>query len=136
MENKLIKFFKRDKFADFVGIRLVKVEPGHAVTEMEISEHHLNGLDIVQGGVIFTLADFAFAAAANAGGQVTVGMNANISYFKAAQGKLLVAEAREVSASRKIVNYNVHVFDEGENLIAQVNIAGYKKDEKIDFNTI
>lgn len=134
MKDKLIKFFKRDKFADYVGISLVEVEPGYAVTEMEISEHHLNGLNIIQGGAIFTLADFAFAAAANAGGQVTVGMTANISYFKAAQGKVLVAEAKEVSASKKTASYNVDVFDERKKLIAQVNITGYKKEEKINFN--
>ena len=35
-----------------------------------------------QGGAIFTLADFTFAAASNAHGIVAVGINVNITYLK------------------------------------------------------
>ena len=129
MDDKLIKFLKNDRFATFMGIELVKMQPGYAEAKMEILENHLNGLNMIQGGAIFTLADFAFAAAANASGHVTVGMNANIAYFKASKGKLLIAEAKEVSASQKIAHYNVDVFNENNDHIAQVSIIGYKKNE-------
>lgn len=131
MNNKLIKLLENDRFAAFVGIELVKVQPGYAVAKMEISEKHLNGVNIIQGGAIFTLADFAFAAASNACGQVTVGINANISYFQASKGKTLIAEAKEVAVSQKISNYKVDVFNENKDLIAQLSITGYKKNEKI-----
>ena len=49
-----------DRFAKYVGIRLVEVGKGYAVTELTLNENHLNGLDRIQGGVIFTLADYAF----------------------------------------------------------------------------
>ena len=83
MNDELIKTFKNDRFAALIGIEIVKMEFGHAVAKMDISEKHLNGLNMIQGGAIFTLADFAFAVAANASGQETVGLNANIAYFKA-----------------------------------------------------
>ncbi|MEG6615954.1 PaaI family thioesterase [Peptococcaceae bacterium 1198_IL3148] len=136
MEDKIKEFFKGDRFADYVGIKLVKVEPGYAVTEMDIAEHHLNGVNIIQGGAIFTLADFAFAAASNAGGQVTVGMTGNISYFKAAQGQKLVAEAKEIFASHKTASYSVDVFDDNKTLIARLTVTGYKKGQRIDFDNI
>lgn len=132
-EDKLKKFFLRDRFAAYNGITLEKVAPGHAVTKMEVTENHLNGVDIIQGGAIFTLADLAFAAAANSSGQVTVGINASIAYFKASRGKMLIAEAKEISASAKIVNYNVDVFNEQEELIAKVNFTGYRKGHRIEF---
>jgi len=94
MNNKLMELLKNDRFAAYIGIELVKVEPGYAMVKMEISEKHLNGANIIQGGAIFTLADFAFAAASNACGHVTVGINANISYFQASTGKTLIAEAK------------------------------------------
>ncbi len=132
MDDEQTKIIKNDRFASFMGIELVKMETGYAMAKMEVLEKHLNGVNMIQGGAIFTLADFAFAAAANASGQVTVGLNANIVYFKASKGKTLIAEAKEVSASAKIAHYNVDVFNESKDYIAQVNITGYKKNKKID----
>ena len=127
LNERLKKMLDKDRFAAYVGIELIEAEPGYAMAKLEISEKHLNGIDIIQGGAIFTLADFAFAAASNVGGEITVGVNAHISYFKVSKGKILFAEAKEVSASSKIANYNVKVFDENEEHIAQLVIAGYKK---------
>lgn len=127
MENEIINLMKNDKFAAFVGIELVEVKPGYAVAKMDISDNHLNGVDIIQGGAIFTLADFTFAAASNAYGQITVAIGANISYFKASKGESLIAEAKELSSSKKITNYNVDVFNEHRDHIAQLSITGYKK---------
>jgi acyl-CoA thioesterase len=132
MDNdSLMKTLENDRFAALVGLELVKVEPGYAVVNLEVSDKHLNGVNIIQGGVIFTLADFAFAAAANACGQITVGINANISYFQVSKGKTLIAEAKEVAVSQKISNYNVDVFNENKDYIARMSITGYKKNIKI-----
>lgn len=130
MNNDLIKLVENDKFASYVGIKLVKVDIGYAVTQMELSDNHLNGVNIVQGGAIFTLADYAFAAASNSKGSITVGVNANISYFKSPKGKLLTAEARELSSGNKLCNYSVDVFDDNNDLIARFNATGYIKGEK------
>lgn len=124
----MIKTVKNDQFAKLLGLELITVDIGYAEVRMEIKEEHLNGLGIVQGGAIFTLADFAFAAAANAGGKVSVGINANINYFKPAKGKYLLAKATEISSSRSLGNYNVDIFDEdNEVLIAKFNATGFIK---------
>ena len=130
MDDKLIKLLENDRFATFIGIKLVTMEPGYAVAKMDILESHLNGINMIQGGAIFTLADFAFAAAANACGRVTVGITANITYFNASQGKSLIAEAKEVAASNNIGHYYVDVYNENRDYIAQVSITGYKKAKK------
>lgn len=131
MDKKLVKLLKNDRFAAFIGIELVKAEPGYAVARLDITEKHLNGVDIIQGGVIFTLADFAFAAASNACGQITVGINASIAYFQASPGKVLIAEAKEVATSQKLANYNVDVFNEDKDHIARLSVTGYKKNARI-----
>ena len=62
----LRKFFEKgDHYAKHSGIKLVAVSPGYAKVSMKIKSIHLNGLNTVHGGAIFTLADFAFAVAAN-----------------------------------------------------------------------
>lgn len=128
MEKEKIVIIENDQFAKLVGLELVKVELGYAEVRMAIQEKHLNGVGIVQGGAIFTLADFAFAAAANAGGKITVGINANITYSKPAKGKYLLAKARETSASRSLCNYSVDIFDEDNGvLVASFNATGFIK---------
>ena len=127
MEDKRIKNVKNDKFAKFVGIQLVEVSEGYAVTELTLNESHLNGVNMIQGGVIFTLADYAFGAASNSCGFATVGINVNISYYKTPIGKTIRAVAKEISAQNRICGYNIEVLDEDGSLIASVNGLGYRK---------
>ncbi len=135
LENSIIKFFERDRFAHFVGIELISVKSGYAVTRLELQKQHLNGLDVVQGGAIYTLADFAFAAATNSCGIATVGINSSITYFKAPVGKIITAEAKEISSDKKICGCDVNVFDEDGALIAKFSGTGYRKNLKINFET-
>lgn len=127
MENDQIKNVKNDQFAKYVGIRLIEVNNGFAITELFLNEDHMNGVNRVQGGVIFTLADYAFAAASNSGGCTTVGLNVNISYYKAPVGKVIRAVAKEINVQNKISAYNVEVLDEDGSLIASFNGLGYRK---------
>ena len=57
-----LTLFKNDRFAERADIEPLSVSPGQA-GEDDLHPHHLNGYGTVQGGAIFTLADFAFAAA-------------------------------------------------------------------------
>jgi len=129
MDPDKIKFVKNDRFAAYLGIELVEVNDGYAVVKMKITDDHLNGVNTVQGGVIFTLADFAFAAASNAKGLITLGINANIAYFKLPKGRQLMAEAKEISSSKKLCNYSVDIFDEDKDVIARFNATGYIKNK-------
>jgi acyl-CoA thioesterase len=127
MKKELLENVKNDRFAQYVGINLIKVEPDYAKAEMPVTENHLNGVNMVQGGAIFTLADYAFAAASNSSGFATVGIQANISYFKSPTGKTLVAEATKINGQNKLCSYNVDVFDQDKSLIARFTAMGYIK---------
>ncbi|HHV98515.1 MAG TPA: PaaI family thioesterase [Clostridiaceae bacterium] len=125
MSNNLLNFFKKDRFAYNNGIRLIKVEPGFAVAQMTVTENHLNAANVVQGGAIFTLADFDFAAAANSYGFITLGASANISYFKPPKGNVLTAKASKISSGKRLCFYTVDVFDENEDIVARFTATGY-----------
>ncbi len=132
METDIIKtFFKNDKFAEFLGIELIEVSDGSAVSTMKIRNHHLNGINTVHGGAIFTLADFTFAVAANTHGRLTVAINASISFMKAASGGTLTATANEVSANPKIASYTVRITDDEDDLIAIFQGLAYRKRDKM-----
>jgi len=132
MNHQIKQLLANDRFATYVGLELVKIQPGYALVKLEIADKHLNGVNMIQGGAIFTLADFAFAAAANAGGQVTVGINANVAYYKGSKGNTLIAEAQEMSVSKTIVHYKVNIVNEHQEDIAQVNFVGFKKQDRMD----
>jgi acyl-CoA thioesterase len=129
----LMRYFKKDKFAQFIGIELLDVREGWAKAVLEIKDHHLNGLKSVHGGVIYSLADLAFAAAANSTGRVAVAINNTISYVKAPQGTVIYAEAREVSQNHKLATYAVNVTDAQGEIIAVFQGMVYRKSHKIDY---
>jgi acyl-CoA thioesterase len=124
-------FFKNDKFAEFCGIELLEVSPGQAKARMQIQPHHLNGMGTAHGGVIFTLADFAFAVAANSHGIVAVAINTSITFTKAVSQGILYAEASENSVNPKLGAYTVRVTDENNDVIAIFQGLAYRKKEKI-----
>jgi acyl-CoA thioesterase len=129
--ESLLRFFKNDRFAEHANIELLSVVPGQARAKMTLHPHHLNGYGTVQGGAIFTLADFAFAAASNSHGNVAVAINVSITFMKAGQTGTLWAEAREVSRNFKLGSYTVEVKDDQGELVALFQGLAYRKSEKI-----
>jgi acyl-CoA thioesterase len=124
-------FFKRDRFAAHSGIELVEIAEGRAKARMAIQDCHRNGVDIVHGGAIFTLADLAFAAASNSYGTVAVAINASIWFVKAAREGTLYAEAREVSRNPKLAVYAIEVTDDAGELVAKFEGMVYRKKDPI-----
>ena len=122
-----IENVKNDLFAKLLGIEIVEVRIGYALLKLKVEEKHLNGIGMVQGGAIFTLADYAFGVAANADGSTVVGINASISYFNTPKGKTIYAEAMEENTNKKICGYKVLVKDEDGSLVASFSGLGYKK---------
>lgn len=123
--------FKNDRFAERTNIELLTVSPGYATAKMTLQPHHLNALETVQGGAIFTLADFTFAVAANSHGTVAVAINASITFMKAAITGTLWAEARELSRNFKIATYTVEIKDDTGELVAQFQGLAYRKKDKL-----
>ena len=120
-------FLHDDKFAQYAGIELLEVTSGGAKVKMEVKQFHINGVGLVHGGALFTLADFAFAAAANSHDEVAVAINASISYLKAVKAGTLFAVAEELSNSRKISVYSIKITDEQNELVAMFQGMAYKK---------
>ena len=50
-----------DRFAAEAGVELLEVREGYAKARMLVTDKHLNGGGVCQGGALFTLADLAFA---------------------------------------------------------------------------
>lgn len=129
--DSLLQYFKQDHYAGLAGIELLEVSEGKAKATLQLSQKHLNSHHAAHGGAIFTLADLAFAAAANAYGTVAVAINVSITYMKAVRSGQLVAEAQEISRTPKLAAYTVEVKDETGDLVAIFQGLAYRKKEAI-----
>ena len=121
-------FFLHDEFARQNGIEIVEIAEGYARTQVRIEPRHLNAGGYVQGGVLFTLADLAFAAATNSHGTLTVTSTANITFVKGATDGLISAQAQELVNSRHLPFCEVRIIDDMGNLLAVFTASGYRKE--------
>jgi acyl-CoA thioesterase len=118
--DKVIELFEKDSFAKNAGVKIVEVKPGYAECIMKVTEQHLNGIGILMGGALFTLADFTFSLAANSHGTIAVTLNASISYLQKCSEGVIKAIAIEKFRSGKTGLYQVEITDENNNLLAEV----------------
>ncbi|MDD3078794.1 MAG: PaaI family thioesterase [Paludibacter sp.] len=131
--DKHIEYFKADRFAAFNGLELVECRPGYAKVMVKINENHLNGAGVVHGGLLFTVADFAFAAATNSYGSVSLSISTSMSYFQKSTEGVIYAEAREIARSNKLIHCNVSLFHESGTLLAEFKGTAYITSQKITF---
>ncbi len=123
------QMLEKDFFASENGIILTSITLGGATAEMNVTTSHLNGAGTVQGGAIFTLADFCFAAAANSYGVPTVSLDSNISFIKAVSSGKLLATAVELYRRRTVAGYSVRITTEEGELVSVFNSTAYIKNK-------
>ncbi|MFC7205343.1 PaaI family thioesterase [Haloferax namakaokahaiae] len=116
-----------DPFCGRTGIELADVGEGTAETRVVIDEDHLNFHGTPHGGLVYTLADAAFAAASNSHGDAAFALETNISYLAAAEvGDTIRAVATETHLGGRTAEYEVVVSDEEGERIATFRGRVYK----------
>ena len=109
-EASVSAMFSQDRASQSLGMRILEIRPGRARVAMQIREDMVNGHQICHGGLIFTLADSAFAFACNTYNAVTVASAANVEFLLPARlGDELTATAEERSRSKRTGVYDVVV---------------------------
>ena len=127
------KVFAHDLFAtEATGIALDLVEKDTAICSLDIQPVHRNAMGGVMGGVMFTLADLAFAAAANSRCLIDqqpiswVSLGSSIQYLAQPKGSRLIAEASCVKQGRTTCVYNIIIHDELNNKTSIVTTTGMR----------
>ena len=109
-EETVKKMYTEDGFTAWIGIKILKVEPGHVILQMKVRREMLNGFHTCHGGILFSMADTALAFASNSHGRLCVLAEANIFYPESVhEGEILKAEAVELSVKNRIAIYNVNI---------------------------
>lgn len=119
-EKSAAALWATDGASQHLGMTLLDVDEGTSRMSMTILAHHANGHGICHGGIIFTLADSAFAFACNSRNQNTVAQHNSITYIAPGRiGDVLTAHAVEVSQAGRSGTYDVKVTNQDSVLIAE-----------------
>ena len=119
---------EKDTFAVKLGIEILEAADGRSKVTMPLDKGTANALGNVHGGAIFSVADMAFACAANSEGIVSVAIQANIHYMAPciSEGRLY-ATGEKVGETRRLGYYHIRVFTPDERDIALMQAIVYKK---------
>lgn len=114
------EMMRRDAASAMLGMIVEVDEPGRAVVSMTVRDDMINGFAITHGGLVFALADTAFAIACNEDERVTVASGADIAFLKSTgAGQVLTATAVRRVVSGRTGLYDVTVRDETGDVVAE-----------------
>ena len=119
--------FRGDCFATENGAVIDEVAHHYARCSLKLEQRHRNAMGAIMGGVAFTLADFAFAVAANWEQAGTVSLDSSITYLGGVRGERLIAEARCIKDGRSTCCYRIDVRDDQDHPVAAVTTTGFHK---------
>lgn len=116
-----------DQASRRLGIELDELGAGSARVRMTVADWMVNGHDICHGGIVFTLADSAFALACNSGDEAAVAAACNVVFVAPARaGDVLVADASERTRFGRSGIYDVTVRRAGDDAVI-AEFRGYSR---------
>ncbi len=124
--------YDKDRASQALGIEVEIPQPGSAIATMTVREDMTNGFDICHGGLVFTLADTAFAFACNAYDDITVAGSGSIEFLQPArEGDVLRAVASEVHRGRRGGTYDVEVTNQRDERVALFRGRGVARGQRL-----
>lgn len=117
----------QDAFSRWLGIRIVEARVGYAEVRMTVRDDMVNGFGTSHGGIVFSLADTAFAFAINAVGTLSVAVDCTVSFPVAVRpGDVLTATGIEESVSNKLAFCAVTVRNQFGVVVGHFRGTGYR----------
>ncbi len=137
LTHKAQEIFSHDIYATATtGVVIESVELDYARCSLMLQQQHRNAMGAVMGGVMFTLADLAFAAAANSFclqeecDLSWVSLGSNIQYLSQPKSDKLIAETQCIKRGRTTCLFSITIHDELNNIIAHITTSGMKTNSK------
>ncbi|GAB3043694.1 PaaI family thioesterase [Virgibacillus ainsalahensis] len=125
--HEILNKLKNDQFAAHLGIEIIKFTAGGATVQLKIQDYMLNAHGTVHGGLLYSMADFAFAIACNSYGKTAVGLSTTTNFMKSAvEGDIIIAKATEEKRNNKIGFYRIEIETKNE-VIASIDAICYRK---------
>lgn len=111
---------RTNPFANGLGMVVTEIKEGYARVEVPIQESMENAAHSVHGGLMYTLCDAACGAAAASYQYKVTTVDSSFHYLRPAiECKMLYAVAKEVKHGKRIMVYDVELFDETDKLLCK-----------------
>lgn len=131
-ERSAQALYERDRASQALGMRLLEVRPGRARVAMIVRPDMVNGHAVCHGGIIFALADSAFAFACNSYDESTVAASGAIDFLAPARaGDELTAEAGELWRTKRNGIYEISVTNQRGERVALFRGRSYRIDGRV-----
>jgi acyl-CoA thioesterase len=115
-----------DPFAKLLGIEIEEARDGYARARVSITEELCNCHGVTHGGLLFALADQAFAVAANTLGYDGFAIEIKINYFRTTRpGETVFAEATPIDIRKRVSLWNIKVTDAAGEQVALAHGIAY-----------
>ena len=119
-QDRADAIWRGDSCSKALGISILEVAPGYARLSLNVRADMLNGQGNCHGGIMFTLADSAFAFSCNTYNQFTVAQHCDISFLQpVAEGTTLIATAQERWREGRGGIYDVSVSTSDGQIVAE-----------------
>ena len=113
------QMMSKDLFSQWMGIEVVRVEPGICELKMTVKSDMLNGFSIAHGGLAYSLADSALAFASNAHGLKCYSIETSISHVKpVVEGDVLTTQVEEKNLTKRTGLYYITVLNQNNEPVA------------------
>jgi acyl-CoA thioesterase len=121
----------KDEFSRWLGLEVTEIGPARCVCRMVVRSEMVNGFGVAHGGIVFSLADSAFAFACNTQGRIAMSIENAITYPMPVRPEdQLTAVATEESASRRLGFYRVDVTNQRQETVALFRGTVYKTSQE------
>ncbi|MFW6113602.1 MAG: PaaI family thioesterase [Actinomycetota bacterium] len=131
MEDKPVdgetrRIIEEDIYAEYLGAELEDLSQGRARVILKLEPRHVNFMGLIHGGVMFSLADIAFGAAANSFGTRAMALQVNIDFLAPPRSDdIIAAEVKLVSRAGKMGFYDMNVSDSRGVVVARCSGWAY-----------
>ena len=131
-QKSVDKMLELDYYSKWMGVEIIEIRHHYSKIQMQLRREMMNGFGIAHGGIIFAIADSAFAFACNSEGKITVALDVSISFPKSGkEGDTLIAEAKEINNTNKTGLYLIEVRNQHHEMVALFKGTCYKTEKPL-----
>lgn len=121
-----------DAFSQWLGIGILDIKEGYSKIKMIVRKEMMNGLNVVHGGIAFSLADSAFAFACNNRNNLSLALETSISFLKPVfVDDTLIAEAKEIRNGNNTGVYLVEITNQHDQLVGLFKGTCYRTGKEL-----
>ena len=129
--EELQRSMENSSYQRKLGFRLLELSKGYAKVSVTLGSEHTNFLGGIDGGLVMSLADYAFACSVNTFGQVRVAAQFSTNFIAAPTLKgELIAEGKTIHAGRTMALTEITVIEASGKIVAKATGTAITKQNK------